>query len=56
MIWFVCLLILAIGVPIVFVIRAIIKEGAKDEIMYPLGNCETSMYEECMNEPGEAKA
>ena len=39
-----------VGTLVFFFARAILVEGMKDDIAFPLGNGDTSMVEECLEE------
>jgi predicted PurR-regulated permease PerM len=50
--WMIGFLVLGliIGVIILYVAYAFIREGIKDDLAYPISSCDTSMMEECMPE------
>jgi hypothetical protein len=48
---FFLLLVTLVGIVILVIsIKRILREGVKDEVDYPLANCDTSMLEEIMPE------
>ena len=54
-IWFLLFLSVVCGVPMFFIGRKILLDAAQDDINYPLASCDTSMYEECMEEKKHVK-